>query len=88
MPIRFHDTKRCYSSSFSEWPSERRIASVGILGLLFWLVRLFWMVFLSVKAENNAVLAEAPYPPCGRRFAAMRPSDQRAAAVIRRLTRP
>lgn len=41
MPIRFHDTKRCYSSSFSEWPSERRIASVGILGLLFWLVRLF-----------------------------------------------
>lgn len=46
MPIHFHGTKRRYSSIEGR-PSERRIASARILGLDFWLVRLFLTAFSS-----------------------------------------
>lgn len=46
MPIRFHGTKRRYSSIDGR-PSERRIASARILGRYFWPVRLFLTAFSS-----------------------------------------
>lgn len=70
MPIRSHGTKRRYSS-IDGWPSERRIASARILGRYFWPVRLFLTAFSSGQKTYCktciVVLAEAPYPPGGRR---------------------